>query len=72
MSGIKVGFVMLGKFAITGAYSTIYLYSAEMFPTCVRYEHRGKHLNNISKIIEIRLKQVSLLKSQWCAYHQML
>ncbi|XP_005089749.1 solute carrier family 22 member 5 [Aplysia californica] len=36
MSGVKIGFVMLGKFAITGAYTTVYLYSAEIFPTCIR------------------------------------
>ena len=37
VSGIlKLIFVMLGKFAITAAYSTIYLYSAEIFPTAVR------------------------------------
>ena len=33
---LKLIFVMLGKFAITAAYSTIYLYSAEIFPTAVR------------------------------------
>ena len=27
---------MLGKFGITGAYSTVYLMSAEIFPTAVR------------------------------------
>ena len=29
-------FAMIGKFGISGAYSTVYLYSTEIFPTVVR------------------------------------
>ena len=38
---LKLAFVMVGKFAITAAYSTVYLYSAEIFPTAIRFENRG-------------------------------
>ncbi|KAK7115925.1 organic cation transporter protein-like [Littorina saxatilis] len=38
---LKLVFVMLGKFAITAAYSTIYLYSAEIFPTAIRNQGMG-------------------------------
>ncbi|XP_050401906.1 organic cation transporter protein isoform X1 [Patella vulgata] len=33
---LKITFFMISKFAITGSYSTVYLYSAEIFPTVVR------------------------------------
>ncbi|KAL8589119.1 hypothetical protein ACOMHN_017282 [Nucella lapillus] len=38
---LKLVFVMVGKFAITAAYSTIYLYSAEIFPTVIRNQAMG-------------------------------
>ncbi|KAK7489264.1 hypothetical protein BaRGS_00019516 [Batillaria attramentaria] len=38
---LKLAFVMLGKFAITASYSTVYLYSAEIFPTAVRNQAMG-------------------------------
>ncbi|PVD18674.1 hypothetical protein C0Q70_21224 [Pomacea canaliculata] len=44
---LKLGFVMLGKFGITAAYSTIYLYSAEIFPTAIR-----NHAMGISSVFE--------------------
>ena len=30
---------MLGKLAITSSYGTVYIYSAELFPTSVRYRN---------------------------------
>ncbi|XP_059179046.1 organic cation transporter protein-like [Physella acuta] len=36
LNDLRIAFVMIGKFAITGAYTTVYLYSAEIFPTSLR------------------------------------
>ncbi|CAG5119100.1 unnamed protein product [Candidula unifasciata] len=36
LSHLRIACVMVGKFAITGGYTTVYLYSAEIFPTSVR------------------------------------
>ncbi|RUS91567.1 hypothetical protein EGW08_000682 [Elysia chlorotica] len=41
MNAVRLTFVMLGKFAITGAYTTVYLYAAEIFPTSIRNHGLG-------------------------------
>ncbi|GFN80514.1 solute carrier family 22 member [Plakobranchus ocellatus] len=41
MNAVRLTFVMMGKFAITGAYTTVYLYSAEIFPTSIRNHGMG-------------------------------
>ncbi|XP_041370467.1 organic cation transporter protein-like [Gigantopelta aegis] len=41
LQSLKIGLVMLGKFGITGSYSTVYLFSAELFPTVVRNQAMG-------------------------------
>ncbi|WAR19209.1 S22A4-like protein [Mya arenaria] len=38
---LTITFAMIGKFGITGAYSTVYLMSAEIFPTSVRNQAVG-------------------------------
>ncbi|KAH9508605.1 hypothetical protein Btru_052141 [Bulinus truncatus] len=38
---LKTALVLIGKFGITGSYSTIYLYAAEVFPTVVRNQAVG-------------------------------
>ncbi|KAI8789881.1 solute carrier family 22 member 5 [Biomphalaria glabrata] len=38
---LKTALVLIGKFGITGSYSTIYLYAAEVFPTIVRNQAVG-------------------------------
>ncbi|KAK0070250.1 solute carrier family 22 member 5 [Biomphalaria pfeifferi] len=38
---LKTALVLIGKFGITGSYSTIYLYAAELFPTIVRNQAVG-------------------------------
>ncbi|XP_046545646.1 organic cation transporter protein-like [Haliotis rubra] len=41
ISWLKTTLVMIGKFGITGSYSTVYLYASEMFPTSVRNHALG-------------------------------
>ncbi|XP_067664620.1 organic cation transporter protein-like [Haliotis asinina] len=41
LSHLKLALVMIGKFGITGSYSTIYLLAAEIFPTSVRNQAVG-------------------------------
>ncbi|KAK3802250.1 hypothetical protein RRG08_004538 [Elysia crispata] len=41
MNAVRLTFVMMGKFAITGAYTTVYLYAAEIFPTSIRNHGMG-------------------------------
>ena len=36
MTGLLVTLSMLGKLAITSSYGTIYIFSAELYPTTVR------------------------------------
>ncbi|XP_071115950.1 organic cation transporter protein-like isoform X2 [Haliotis cracherodii] len=38
---LKTALVMIGKFGITGSYSTVYLYASEMFPTSIRNHALG-------------------------------
>ncbi|KAK3750685.1 hypothetical protein RRG08_061907 [Elysia crispata] len=38
---LKTALVMIGKFGITGSYSTIYLYASEVFPTIIRNQAVG-------------------------------
>ncbi|XP_005090349.2 organic cation transporter protein [Aplysia californica] len=38
---LQITLVMIGKFAVTGSYSTIYLYAAEVFPTVIRNQAIG-------------------------------
>ena len=33
---MRITFAMIGKMCISGSFAIIYLYSAELFPTCVR------------------------------------
>ncbi|RUS75641.1 hypothetical protein EGW08_016595, partial [Elysia chlorotica] len=41
LQSLKTALVMLGKFGITGSYSTIYLYASEVFPTIIRTQAVG-------------------------------
>ena len=36
-AGIKTSLALLGKMAVAGSFGVVYLYSAELFPTEVRY-----------------------------------
>lgn len=38
---LKTALVMIGKFGITGSYSTIYLYASEVYPTVIRSQALG-------------------------------
>lgn len=35
--GLRVIMALIGKFAVAGSFAVIYLYTAELFPTQVRY-----------------------------------
>ncbi|KAK3588633.1 hypothetical protein CHS0354_021503 [Potamilus streckersoni] len=50
---LVITFVMIGKFGITGAYSTVYLYCTEIFPTVVRNHAVGisSFFENIGAIV---------------------
>ncbi|CAG5134675.1 unnamed protein product [Candidula unifasciata] len=41
LTKLKTALVIIGKFGITGSYSTIYLYASEVFPTVVRNQGVG-------------------------------
>ncbi|BFY98985.1 hypothetical protein BsWGS_02025 [Bradybaena similaris] len=41
LTKLKTALVIIGKFGITGSYSTIYLYASEVFPTVIRNQGVG-------------------------------
>ena len=55
---------MLGKFAITSSYGTIYIFTAEQFPTVIRNVALGAS-STFAKIGSVIAPQVNLLTLIW-------
>ncbi|TMW53321.1 hypothetical protein DOY81_001621 [Sarcophaga bullata] len=64
MNWLIITFAMIGKFAITAAYGTIYIFSAEQFPTVVRNVGIGAS-SMVARIGGILAPYLNLLGQIW-------
>lgn len=47
---------MIGKFGITASLSIIYVYSAEIFPTVIRFARSPSHSSQLEQFWEVLLQ----------------